>query len=350
MTRRDPPSIPLPPYRSGPNARLYITTQVLLFAAEQLGVPHEVLDYPESLLTIGRGKHRVYLHKEMLPLNDNAADWVFNRKWLAHLVLRREGLPLPRTYLARTWDEVRAAARRLGFPRRPVVVKPERGTQGSGVAADIRTPNELRSAYQHARTFVLSTGRERYLVQAHHPGSDHRCFVLNGRCIAVARRYHPRIVGDGRSTVRDLVAQHDRRSARAAEGMLGRFVLDREFQRMLSRAKLSVDSVPAAGREVRVRSNANGSMGAWSEDVTDQVSPYIRQLVEKTARAAGLALAGVDVLSDNIAGRTAGSARPAIVEVNSRPTLLPHHYPLAGQPRQVAYEMVRALARMAARR
>ncbi|MFO0702275.1 MAG: hypothetical protein U0514_00095 [Candidatus Andersenbacteria bacterium] len=186
-------------------------------------------------------------------------------------------------------------------------------------------------------------------MQRHHPGLDHRCFVLNGKCLAVARRYHPRIVGDGHSTVGDLIEDHNRRARRQTR-LLGPFEVDREFQRMLNRAKLTLDSVPAAGRAVQVRSNANGSMGAWSEDVTDQTSPYIKKLVERTARAAGLAIAGVDILTENIAGRTQRAARPVVVEVNSPPTILPHHYPVSGQPRQVAYDVVRALARMAAQR
>jgi cyanophycin synthetase len=324
---------------------------VLLFAAEELGVPVEVLDYDESLMAFGRGRRRVLVHKEILPLNDRAADWTFEHKWLAHLVLSRSRLPVARSLLATDMPSVEAAARKLGFPKRPVVVKPDRGSQGSGVSADVRTLDELRGAYGHARRYLVSKARpQRYVVQQHAPGTDHRCFVLDGRCIAVARRYHPRIVGDGVLSVRALMDDHNQRAVHQADGLLGPFVVDGECRRMLARAGMTMRSVPAAGCEVRVRSNANGSMGAWSEDATDEASPFIKQLVEKTARAAGLSIAGVDILSENIAGRSARNARPVIVEVNSPPTILPHHYPVSGQPRQVAYDVVRALGRVAARR
>lgn len=350
MESRDP--IPLPPYKTGPRSRLYLANQVLLAAAEKLELPVEVLDVNESLMAFGRGAHRVLVHKEILPLNDRAVDWVFEHKWLAHKLLSRLDVPVPRTYLGRTWEEVRDAAERLGFPGRPVVVKPDRGSQGSGVSADIRSAEELHSAYEHARDFVRSRARpERFVVQEHRPGMDHRCFVLDGHMLAVSRRHHPKIVGDGTSTVRTHMEDHNRRVERRGEDICwGPFSYDRECRRMLKRAGLTLRSVPAAGREVRLRSNANGSMGAWSEDVTDDVSPYVKRLVERTAVAAGLAIAGVDVLSENIAGRTQRTARPVIVEINSPPTLLPHHYPLAGQPRQVAYDVVRALDQMAKRR
>lgn len=346
--------IPLPPYRSGPRSRLYIANQALLYAADELGVPVEVLDYKESLLAFGapgKTKRRVLVHKEILPLNDRAADWTFEHKWLAHLVLSRAGIPVPRSLLAKTWGEVRAAARKLGLPKRRVVLKPDRGSQGNGVSADIRTEDELRSAFLHAQKFVRSRARsERYVVQTHHSGWDHRCFVLNGKMLAATRRYHPKVVGDGSSSIQELMDDHNRRANALGEGTCwGPLSHDGESKRMLARAGLTVRSVPEAGCAVQVRSNANGSMGAWAADVTDDVSPYVRRLVERTAVAAGLAIAGVDVLSENVAGTTERTARPVIVEVNSPPTVLPHQYPLEGQPRQVAYEVVRALGRMAAR-
>ncbi|MFO0702276.1 MAG: hypothetical protein U0514_00100 [Candidatus Andersenbacteria bacterium] len=109
MARRSMVPIPMPPYRTGPNARLYIANQVLLFAAKRLGVPVEVLDYNESLMAFGRGQHRVYVHKEILPLNDRATDWIFEHKWLAHILLSDLGAPVPETW--------RAAGRRFGWRR-----------------------------------------------------------------------------------------------------------------------------------------------------------------------------------------------------------------------------------------
>ena len=106
------PLIPLPPYKKGPRSRLYLANQVLVFAAEELGYPYEVVDYDESLLAFGRGKRRVLVHKEILPLNDRAVDWAFEHKWLGYLVLAGASLPLPKTFLATSWDQIVKAAKK----------------------------------------------------------------------------------------------------------------------------------------------------------------------------------------------------------------------------------------------
>ena len=85
-------------------------------------------------------------------------------------------------------------------PRRsapPVVVKPQYGNQGRGVATNLTTREQVLAAYANARA-----EGERVLVERYAPGDDYRLLVVGDRLVAAARREPAQVVGDGRSTDR----------------------------------------------------------------------------------------------------------------------------------------------------
>jgi cyanophycin synthetase len=92
--------------------------------------------------------------------------------------------------------------------------------------------------------------------------------------------------------------------------------------------------VPAAGEIVYLRRNANLSSGGTSVDVTGEVHPDNREVAERAARAIGLDIAGVDILSVDIS-KSLWENGGRICEINSRPGLRSHLWPAVGQPRDV---------------
>src|SRR5690606_23897542 len=68
---------------------------------------------------------------------------------------------------------------------------------------------------------------------------------------------------------------------------------------------------------------ANISTGGTAQDVTAQVHPGNRWLVERAARIIGLDIAGVDFLCPDIS-RSWREAGGAICEINAQPGLRPH--------------------------
>ena len=81
-------------------------------------------------------------------------------------------------------------------------------------------------------------------------GDDHRLLVIDGKLVAAARRMPGHVVGDGRSTIAELVAEVNRDPRRGAghENMLTRLELDDAADRLLAatRATTTTASRPRA--------------------------------------------------------------------------------------------------------
>ena len=85
---------------------------------------------------------------------------------------------------------------------------------------------------------------ERYLA-----GKDYRILVVDKRVVAVAERVPAHVVGDGVSTVAELVeiANADPRRGIGHEKVLTRIPLNERTLETLARQGLALDSVPDAG-------------------------------------------------------------------------------------------------------
>jgi cyanophycin synthetase len=94
-------------------------------------------------------------------------------------------------------EDAWAAACEIGCP---VVVKPQDGNQGKGVAVNLGTREQIEAAY--AIAFEVS---DEVLVERFLPGHDYRLLVVGDKLIAAARRDPPLVIGDGVHSIGQLV-------------------------------------------------------------------------------------------------------------------------------------------------
>ena len=119
-------------------------------------------------------------------------------KELTTRLLASAGLPVPRSEAVRTADDADATGNRIGYP---VVCKPLDGNHGRGVCLDLAGGDDLREAFPVAQ----EQSRRGTVVESFVTGKDYRCLIIGGRMQAIAERVPAHVVGDGRSTVTDLV-------------------------------------------------------------------------------------------------------------------------------------------------
>jgi cyanophycin synthetase len=110
-------------------------------------------------------------------------------------------------------------------------------------------------------------------------------------------------------------------------------------ERLLALKGLSPDSSPNRGEKIYLKTTANLSQGGTATDVTDEVSPDIRLMAERTARIVGLDCVGVDALAHDISLPLAQSGAK-VVEVNAAPGFRMHLDPTNGKARAVAKPLV----------
>ena len=304
------------------------STASLVRAAEERGIPWLRLN-DQSLVQLGHGKYQQRIQATVTGRTPHIAVELASDKEETNKILGALGLPVPRQELVQSADMAWRAARKLGGP---VVLKPYNGNHGRGITIDITEEADVRAAFEAAREHSRSVIVETYLA-----GDDHRLLVVNGELVAATRRTPGHVVGDGKSSVAQLVevVNGDPRRGVGHEKVLTKLKLDREAELMLERKGYTADSVPKAAEVVPLRSTANLSTGGTATDVTDIIHPDNRAMAERAVRAIGLDVGGVDFLSTNIA-ESYKSIGGGICEVNAAPGFRMHIAPSEGTPRDAA--------------
>lgn len=304
------------------------STASLVHAAEARGIPWIRLNR-QSLVQFGHGRYQQRIQATTTGRTSNIAVELASDKEETNRILRDLGLPVPQQRLVqRALDAVRIAER-IGFP---VVVKPLAGNHGRGVSINLNTPEEVDVAFEKAREH----GRN-VLVESQLEGFDHRLLVINGKLVAAAKRMPGHVVGDGRHTIEELVAivNQDPRRGVGHEKVLTRLEFDHQAERLLRKVGYDRNTVPDKDEIVYLRSTANLSTGGTAIDVTDVIHPDNREMAERTIKAIGLDIGGVDFLTKDITAsyRETGGG---ICEVNAGPGFRMHVAPSEGKPRDVA--------------
>jgi len=151
-----------------------------------------------SLVQLGWGSKQRRIQAAETDASSAIAESIAQDKELTKKLFRMAGLPVPEGRPVKDVDDAWAVAQEIGLP---VVVKPQDGNQGKGVAVNVKTRAELEAAYAIALRF-----REDIMVERYLPGSDYRLLVIGDKLVAAARREPALVVGDGVHTVRELVA------------------------------------------------------------------------------------------------------------------------------------------------
>jgi cyanophycin synthetase len=311
------------------------TTQSLVDEAERRGIPVQRLD-ERSLIQFGYGSRQKRIRASITSDTGHIAVETASDKNLTKALLEQAGLPVPRGALVRTAEEaVREAARIRG----PVVTKPLDGNHGRGVSVGLKTADEVRWGFEQA----IAQGR-RVLVEEMLPGRDHRILVVAGELVAVAERVPAHVVGDGVSTIAQLIDEvnRDPRRGHGHEKVMTRIKVDDHVRDQLAHLDLTLDSVPAAGRFVQLRTTANLSTGGTAIDRTDDIHPDNQAIAEQAAAVIGLDVCGIDFLAPDIT-KSVRETGGGIVEVNAAPGFRMHLEPSEGLPRDVARPVLRAM-------
>jgi cyanophycin synthetase len=311
------------------------TTQSLVDEARRRGIPAIRLD-DQSLVQLGYGKYQQRIRASVTSRTSNIAVETASDKELTNRLLDDVGLPVPRNMLVRSADDAVAAAERIGYP---VVTKPLDVSHGRGVSLNLQDAEQVRWGYEQAAQYRTSVLVERFLT-----GADYRILVVNDQVVAVAERVPAHVKGDGRHTIAELVeiTNQDPRRGIGHEKVLTRITINEQAERLLDQAGYTVDTVLPEGEIFYLRSTANISTGGTAIDRTSETHYDNIEIARRAARVVGLDIAGIDIISPNIA-ESLRDVGGGIVEVNAGPGFRMHLQPSEGQPRNVARPVISML-------
>ncbi|NOX40220.1 MAG: cyanophycin synthetase [Alphaproteobacteria bacterium] len=301
-------------------------------AAQQTGA--SIRKIFSGFYEIEKGGLATFVSRSDLMLDDILTTRIMAHKGLTYRLLAEKGFRVP-DHLEFSLGNLAEAERFLFAQPGMVVVKPATGTgAGLGVTTAIATKRELRRAARYAASF----NRE-LLIEPHLEGSSYRLTYLDGQYLDAVRRDSPEVVGDGRTTIRNLITlENTRRLEERPISALHPIIVDAECCTHLARQGLSPASKPKPGQTITVKGAVNENAAAQNHSIRDLVHPDTIKAGAELVRDLGVRFAGVDLISDDI--KAPFSHEGTIVsEINVNPGIQ-HHYlvsdrlagtPIAGQ-------------------
>lgn len=311
---------------------LGLSTRAIYEEARRRGIPVTRLGN-DSQLQLGYGKYARRMEAALTDWPSCIAVNTAGDKHLTKELLRRHGIPVPRGELAYSLGSALRHAQEIGYP---VVLKPYDSNHGNGVTLNITGREGVREAFKTAMEFSSAAVVERYVS-----GQDYRVLVVGGKVSAVALRRPPSVMGDGESTVKQLVEKENENPLRGEDHdkPLTKIPLDETAEKTLAEAGLTLDSVPGKGQSVLLRKNANLSTGGTAVSCPEKLHPDNARLAVRAAKALGLDIAGVDICSPDISVPLWENGG-AVLEVNAGPGLRMHMKPSEGPPADVAGDIL----------
>lgn len=304
------------------------STASMVLAAEDRNIPAVRLNNG-NLIQFGYGNQQRRIWTAETDQTSAIAETISRDKDLTKSILEACGVPIPQGRAVENAQDAWEAAQELGLP---VVVKPVDGNHGRGVFINLETQQEIEAAYSVAVDEGSGVLVERFIR-----GNEHRLLVVNGKLAAAAKGKEAFVTGDGIHSINDLIAlqiNSDPRRGRGEDQPLNPVRIDSAARLELKRQGFEAESIAPLGCEVLIQRNGNVAF-----DCTDDVHPDVAAIAAIAAKAVGLDVAGIDLVTEDIS-RPLSETGGAIVEVNAGPGLLMHLKPAEGLARDVGKSII----------
>lgn len=287
----------------------------------------------ESLVQLGYGKNQVRFRATMTDRTSSIAVDLASNKDETKRMLEDAAIPVAKGMCIAYESEVEEVISKVGFP---LVFKPLDGNHGKGASINVKTLEEAKAAFEHAKKFSRKIIVERFIS-----GYDFRILVINNRFIAAALREPANVIGDGVSTIQLLIENEnkDPRRGYGHENVLTEISIDRETQDQLAKLNYTLETILKKGEKCYLKGTANLSTGGTSTDITDIVHPHNIFICERISRVIGLDICGIDIMATNLS-EPLESTGGVVLEVNAAPGFRMHLAPAKGLPRNVAAPVI----------
>jgi cyanophycin synthetase len=267
-----------------------------------------------GLIQFGWGSKAMTMRHAIVGSDSAVGTGLSRSKQQSAQIMAAAGYPAPEHALVGSLEEARRQAEKLGWP---LVVKPNDCACSDGVTVDIGSDQQLAAAFAHARSKSSAV-----LVEKQIAGACHRVMIVGGELAYAVRRHPKSVIGDGKSRIRDLVDEANRKEMRRPPWRRFKpFEADAEALISLARAGFNLDSIPAEGALAPLRPINSHEFGGTVEDVAPTIHPDNVKLAADVARLLGLQIAGVDLMSPDVAVPWHANGG-VVLEVNAGPDFM----------------------------
>ena len=228
------------------------------------------------------------------------------------------GIPMARGRSCVTFAQAQRTMEEVGAS---VITKPHIGSRSRHATVGIRTREELRIGFERAQ--LLSPW---VIVEQELRGYLFRVLLVEGKVAGIIRREQAHVVGNGRSTIRELAIEENKNPRRQGP----------TFHQLPFDSKIiDWERVPDNGEIVNLNEHISRYYGGSTTDFTERVHPDNLALFERMADVLRDSLVGVDFIIGDMEKSWREQKLCGVIECNSLPNIDLHHDVLYGKSRDI---------------
>ncbi|MDA3917203.1 MAG: cyanophycin synthetase [Deltaproteobacteria bacterium] len=220
--------------------------------------------------------------------------------------------------------------KKYGFP---VCVKPNVSGFSRGSYFPINSYYDLLKAIVLVKIWWPSSVIEQYLE-----GKNYRVVVIKNDIMSVIRRYPPFVIGDGRSSISELIDRENKtRSRMKLNPVIHSIQKSSGITRYLKKKKLSFSSILSEGEMVPLYNRVSLAPGGVIETIDkESMHKQNRAIFLKILPLFNANILGIDAIFEKGIDISYTEQRVIFLEVNSRPYLKMHDYPRYGEKQDLS--------------
>lgn len=301
------------------------STQAIVDEAQKRNIPSIRLD-KYNLVQLGTGKYQKRIRATITSDTNFIAVETADNKHLTNMMLYDAGLPVPDSIITKDLSEIIDFYNKI---KQTITVKPLEGYRGEGVSIYLDNEKEIEKAFKWAKSYD-----DDIIAQPTVDGNIYRMLVIDYKFCAGVKLMPPKIIGDGKSTVKELI---DKLNISQNRGIgdkckLTRIKIDDITLHILESRGLNVESVLPEGEAITIKTSGSMRLGSSAIDISDEIHPINKFLVERAAKVIGLNVAGIDVIAPNLKDSLLEN-NGKIIEINAAPDFRMHINPTIGKKR-----------------
>ncbi|KKQ26821.1 MAG: hypothetical protein US42_C0022G0004 [Candidatus Magasanikbacteria bacterium GW2011_GWC2_37_14] len=255
-----------------------------------------------------------------------ALEWMDDKSEMSRRFLK-QGFPVARGGVIKTFKQAKKVFVDLV---KPVITKPNEGSRSRHTTIHIINEAELLVAFKKGKQLCPWVAIQEELV-----GSVYRATVINRKLVAVLRRDPACVVGNGISNVKQLITKENKNPLR--QGPLFHIIPeDKTVTEELAYQNLTWESVPGKDKRIALGTKTSRGVGGGIANVTAQTHPDNIKLFNDVGAYLNDPIVGIDFIIADIKKSWCDTPRCGIIECNSLPFIDLHHFPLEGEPVNVA--------------
>jgi cyanophycin synthetase len=247
----------------------------------------------------------------LYPFATSSARLITKNKLASHDFVVHNGIAIPQSIVVGQEDSYEAAFNLLKTYK-TVIVKPAKESGAHGLTLDITTQDGLQIAVRKALAFGSVA-----IVQRQFFGEEVRFVIVDGMAVVALLRETPKVIGDGVSTIAELIDEENKKRASLTDTLIVYPMLDAT---RIPRAFIESGEVLAKGWVCELNKSTMIKGGASIFNIFDRIDESYLKKAERASLGLGRGFVVVDMMVQDIK-QPVNEENYVFIEFNLAPAL-----------------------------